>query len=654
MISALTSSDKKFLCILSRKLDDKNVLEVYERSFSKTNTIRKHGPALSLVKNCASIHASRDSDLLLFRSQHEVLLCNQSLDVLFKKEEEEEISSACFGKYGSSGSTVVFVATQCCVRGFDVNGSEIYWNILPDIACYIHLLNNFDQYEILLTVALLDGSLNFYRGMSLNATIQETSNFQSLCFGKGNEFSFVLENNSIGVYKETEQLWKTKEKYKVLAQCLHYIKDNCFLATSWSNGKLDLRSFYDGTLFYKLSKDVNILSLISLDSKLVGFTEDIEFLIFTPDDLTVSNVNHDLVFEHAQEKLRKMLVKKQQLSLQLSYLKNRRKRAAPRCSISTALVPRTLECPGGVELTFEADVAIYAVVGRCEKLFLKKTKISCGEEGSKSVRFLITTPEDVPYAIKFQIFLQRQQGCHLDVCEITKELVPFCLLFPRDLSVQYSTRIKSETNLTNDHIKEWFSKNILQPADKLPTSYNASHKFIHLRDGFNVELDFTDNKFVILKSENLKVASDLFKSLMSSYSFQHTIVESKEIESVVELLSEADRIQAANIQLQLQMVSRSKSLKNKLVEGAEALQENECLFFNAILDTIDDDADCIQELTKQRKEHQLIVFNLLRKVNDIIQCVAACHSEERRSFILMESRRLIREKQFPLIPSILM
>jgi len=46
--------------------------------------------------------------------------------------------------------------------------------------------------------------------MSLNATIQETSNFQSLCFGKGNEFSFVLENNSIGVYKETEQLWKTK------------------------------------------------------------------------------------------------------------------------------------------------------------------------------------------------------------------------------------------------------------------------------------------------------------------------------------------------------------------------------------------------------------------------------------------------------------
>ncbi|VDP10007.1 unnamed protein product [Soboliphyme baturini] len=217
-------------------------------------------------------------------------------------------------------------------------------------------LCDFDNDEELeLIVGSEDYDIRVFKGDEIIAEFSETEAVIALHPVSGNRFAYALINGTLGLYEGSNRLWRIKSKTFAMSLCLYDINgDNELeLATGWSGGKVDFRSWKNGALVVKdhlnsavvglaearlPEKGTSYLVCCSIDGEVRGYRADISAVTLASDAM--------------QDECRALSLQKQSLLLELkNYEEPRKSSSTSEFSISDKTVANVIPATTQVRAT---------------------------------------------------------------------------------------------------------------------------------------------------------------------------------------------------------------------------------------------------------------------------------------------------------------
>lgn len=264
-----------------------------------------------------------DHDILVIGSPTHVLAyyVDNNVDV-FYKEMREGCRSIVIGQFASFQHSIVLVGGSACIRGFNHDGSEVFWIVTSaNVNCMLLIDINKDGKNELI-VGSDDGTIRIYREEQMIQEFVESEFIQNLMQLGPQQFAYTVNNGTVGVYEESIRLWRIKSKNRALSLSSYDLLGMgvAQLITGWDNGKLDVRDPQSGDVLYKLYFANAVTGIVRADYRGIGkhdlicCTQDGEVCGYSTSKVNLAPVSND-----EQEKIRTLLSRKQLLQLELQH-----------------------------------------------------------------------------------------------------------------------------------------------------------------------------------------------------------------------------------------------------------------------------------------------------------------------------------------------
>lgn len=122
-----------------------------------------------------------------------------------------------------------------------------------------------------------DCEIQVFKKDAIIAEFTETDRVTIICPLSGQMFAYALANGTIGVYRNTERVWRIKSKNQAITMLGTNLQDNSNeeikLLTGWSNGKLDIRVAATGEVLYKENYRCSVAGIMVADYNMDGLKE---------------------------------------------------------------------------------------------------------------------------------------------------------------------------------------------------------------------------------------------------------------------------------------------------------------------------------------------------------------------------------------------
>ncbi|KAI5727178.1 hypothetical protein M8J76_015554 [Diaphorina citri] len=226
---------------------------------------------------------------------------------LFYAEVPDGVNSIVIGKLGTRSEPLLFIGGNCSIQGFDWKGNEVFWTVTADNIRSMILMDIDADGQNELIVGSDDYEIRIFKDDVLIYEITETEMITCLVEISTQKFGYALANGTVGVYENTNRLWRVKSKNA--AQCLMNYDLNADgseeLVTGWANGKLDARQVSTGEVIFRDVLPSSVVGLVMGDYRKVGKNQLI----------VVSEDGEDLGLQI--DTVRELFLKKQNLLMEL-------------------------------------------------------------------------------------------------------------------------------------------------------------------------------------------------------------------------------------------------------------------------------------------------------------------------------------------------
>ncbi|XP_045521980.1 Bardet-Biedl syndrome 2 protein homolog isoform X2 [Pieris brassicae] len=416
-------------------------------------------------------------DMLLIGSPTQILAydVHENTDLFFK-ELPDGVNVINTGRVGKSSEMLAVVGGNSSVIGLNGKGEEIFWNVVSGRVVAVSVFDFDKDGENELLIGCEDSFIRVMKNNQFIVELPETGSVLCLSPISDVRFAYGLANGTIGVYEEGIRLWRVKSKQNAVS--LHSSGE--WLACCWTNGRVDWR---DGTgrVVRRVQLRSNSAGMLLADYRSLG----------VPDLVCVSNRGEVLGYPPHQERSGFNITKKyasEEDRLAITELMNKKQ----------ALL---------VELQhYEANAAV------------DNSNADLGH----------SQPSAMPTNTRLQVAVTTD--CHealigypdseqFHIFELTKHLPRFAMYKLIDATIQ---KPKIEGNVTF-HITErvqriyiWINQNFLLEQDieiVNEESKDINLNFKSLRDKSNLQMNFSVDGQVKLKTNDIRLAGDLIQSL---------------------------------------------------------------------------------------------------------------------------------------------
>lgn len=624
-------------------------------NFNRTPTALLAAPIVEGSKN----------DYVVLGSQTNIQAYNvdKNSDAFFK-DSQEAVTAMAFGKTNSSSEKLTFVGGNCSVLGFDGAGTERFWTVTSDVVTSLATLkwkNSFD--------ALLAGSedydIRIFKDEEVAETITESDKIKKIhTIGNApGRFAMALQNGTVGVYQDSERLWRFKSKHACtsLTSCdLDYDGVEEILC-GWTNGKFDVRADGNGRkgeAVFKESYASPVNGIVTADYRHDGRTIP---LVCTYDGVVRGYVAMETTAEEAIDTrdrgmLEDLMSQKQALQIEIGNLEKQIAKQATgqadttmpstKATVKARVRPNAAnKCIDLVISTTEGLVRGVSITG--ELLFSGSESAFYYAEGNPtdSLACPIKTEKDVATELKISVIVGLSMSDNFQVHDITFTLPKFAMYLPvREIPQRPQGSVTGKLADRVSRFQLWVSNSFSIPPSEVLNNYQAS--FVSVRDGSTLTVAANNGEFTIY-CDDMDVAGAMVQDLaafLGVTELTSTCDYPKEFEAFNATLQRVEEYNTFRMKLTAEMADSTQLVKAFVIkaEDARILQDMKTMkkMYSSLYEV---NRELMGEYMKRSNNHTELLA-ALKDVNSMIQKAANLRVGNAKTSVVNDCRAAIKAK----------
>ncbi|KAI5699879.1 hypothetical protein M8J75_010430 [Diaphorina citri] len=558
---------------------------------------------------------------------------------LFYAEVPDGVNSIVIGKLGTRSEPLLFIGGNCSIQGFDWKGNEVFWTVTADNIRSMILMDIDADGQNELIVGSDDYEIRIFKDDVLIYEITETEMITCLVEISTQKFGYALANGTVGVYENTNRLWRVKSKNA--AQCLMNYDLNADgseeLVTGWANGKLDARQVSTGEVIFRDVLPSSVVGLVMGDYRKVGKNQ----LIVVSEDGEVrgydsSCIQVDLGLQI--DTVRELFLKKQNLLMELrnynTVTDNTGIPANTRLMTEiTSSPPSSNEEKGYVLLKLSTNnlTVLRLATIFAEGIFGGETLVVCPPVNKVQNRLHVqlVPPKETPLDAFVGISAESEQ---FHVFEVTKQLPQFSMFIitsctpPEDLvRVNF---VSFTLNERAQRIEMWLCQKFIIPPMMSGRTIEKKNKWFvalkSLRDSSTLLLSYEENTMHI-ETSNLQLAADIVISITEYLNIDQlqTYVEIPSIfEQIESRMGSMQELEQNSSKITSYVANNARTIRTLIVQVEDSrLLGNMKEMRDFYIQLKQQNEEVIQNYKVRCSEHDQYLDNL-RHLNNIIQQAA--------------------------------
>ncbi|XP_046405847.1 Bardet-Biedl syndrome 2 protein-like isoform X2 [Ischnura elegans] len=566
----------------------------------------------SICAGCLNENGENDVLLIGTDSHLHAYDVHKNVDLFYQKV-KDGVNSISIGNFGRRKYPVALVGGNCCVRGFDASGSEVYWNVVGDSVCSMALVDFDKDGENELVVGSADYEITAFKNEMIVSEITETEVVTQLVPLDGVTFAYALSNGTIGMYDQLQRWWRVKSKNQAVSIIGFDIDGDGVeeLITGWSNGKIDARNSRSGDIVFTEHMNDGVAGIAKADLMLSG-----------KDDLVCCSENGDVMgFQVGQptsflqkwqpgieeETVQDMMLKRKDLLQELKNYEGNAKytdrssgsadrsvrgaraeeygvipahtRLQTRVSISMGNSQIKPHVELGLSTNNDTIIRLVLVYG--EGIFDGETHVIHPKESQlfNKVKVPLFPPRDVPLDFHLKALVGYPGSVQFHVFELTRQIPRFSMY--KVISSHHTNVVSYVSFNLRERVQRilmWMNQNFILPSDIQFQEEGLNCTFSSLRTNEEMSMTMDSGGNFVIKTNDMGLAGDLIQSLAVFLNLEDLQVVAHfplELEKLKKLMEQMPSMKEAESHLVRDMANSSAYIRKSIVQTEDSYLLND-------------------------------------------------------------------------------
>lgn len=625
----------------------------------------------------------KKQEALFVGSQSAVFAYNvtDNSDIFFK-DVGDGVNAMAYGTVGTLDIPTIIVGGNCSVVGFDAEGEEKYWSVTGDNVRAMALLPWVKDGRHSVVVGSDDNEIRVFNGDEVMCKMTETAPpVQLMPTLHPGRFIYALANGTVGVYDQQSRTWRTKSKHKIesVVACDVDFDGVAEIMCGWSNGKFEVRSDAgqrNGEASFKDKFGSAVSNVLSSDYRGEGRANP---LVCSFDGevrgyVAVETSHEEVLEDHDQKTLEKLMQEKQTLSFELSqFQKQIETRAemkaegsgsgsmpAADAKVSCRLRPNAdakaidlvLGVSGGAILQ-GATVTAEVIFGAAESIFLT------ADHPSETLTGTLQLDKDISADLKIAAIVGFPGADCFQCHELTVRLPKFAMYVPvKEFPTMPSGVVTARVNERVNRLVMWAQScfNGYSPAEEKPANFVA--RFVSLRDGAQLMVETTtaNGGELHVRSDSMEIAGDIVTDLgqyLGLTELSTTCDFPQDFAKFQDVITKVDEYNAVRMKLTGEMADSAQLVKALVIKAEDARILDDMPQMKRMYGSLYEvNRELMGEFMK-RSNNYTELLAVLKEVNVMIQKASKFRIGQPKTTLVTECRNAIKTNQMQSLPNII-